>query len=50
MNVARYGPFAAVACIFSAVLIGGTVELKRAQYQIDINIDSESPSLLTISS
>jgi hypothetical protein len=41
MNVARYGPFAAIACIFSAVLIGGTVELKRAQYQIDINIDGK---------
>ena len=41
MNVARYGPFAAIVCIFSAVLIGGTVELKRAPHQIDINIDGK---------
>lgn len=41
MNVARDGPVAAIVCIFSAVLIGGTVELKRAPHQIDINIDGK---------
>jgi len=43
MDIVRYVPFAATACIFSAalILIGAPVELKRAEHQIDINIDGK---------